>query len=289
MKALLTGASGFLGGHINKALAEKGFDVIPLRYRPESDENFREDIGRIVADARPDVIINAAACQTTKDDPLAIHDLVLSNIALPSYFSWAIREYAPQCVFITFGSSWQYDDVGGMLPFNAYAATKTSAESLLEHYAQDGVRIACLRLFDTYGPNDKRKKVVNLITDAALKREKLNMSGGDQEIDLIHIHDVTTAVFTTIRLLKEKEGCCLRYDVRSGNPVRVRELAEMIVSMQGEKFEEIINLGHYPYRKRERFVQSSHRQTVPGWSPAVSLSQGLRMLIEDRRHRLTDR
>ena len=283
MKALLTGANGFLGGHINKALADKGFDVIPLRYRPESDESFREGIGRIVADSRPDVIINAAACQSTKDDPSAIHELVLSNIALPSYLSWAIREYAPECVFITFGSSWQYDDSGELEPFNAYAATKTAAEAMLEHYSQDGVRIASLRLFDTYGPGDRRNKVVNLIADAAIKRERLNMSAGEQRIDLIHVYDVVAAVLATVDLLQGREtGCCLKYDVRSGKPIRIIELANIIMSIKGADAESLINPGYYPYRKRERFMAKSQRPVVPGWEPMVSLSQGLSDLVRDR-------
>ena len=61
---------------------------------------------------------------------------------------------------INFGTSWQVDEMGNNLPFNAYASSKNSVESFFDHFALNGLRVPTLGLYDTYGPNDKRDKIL---------------------------------------------------------------------------------------------------------------------------------
>ncbi len=284
MKILVTGARGFLGSHIYKHYVNLGNVVTSYSYRADNDRQARAEIVELIRNIKPDLIINAGASQNGKDDPDAVHELLLSNVALPGYVAWAIKNHAPDCLFITFGSSWQFDDENDQWPFNAYAASKTAAEDLLTHYAQDGVRMASLRLYDTYGPGDNRNKVVNLIADAMNGRTILNMSGGEQEIDLIHIKDVIAAVDQTKQLLSERaDGCLLKYAVRSCQPIQIKEIARIMSEIRDLDVSSMVNLGFYPYRKRERFVLDCKQERVPGWRAEIKLEDGLRDLMEMRR------
>jgi CDP-paratose synthetase len=282
LKIIVLGSRGFLGSHICQTLKISGHELSTLSYRPEQDNDFKCHLDSAVKSFDPDVIINAGASQNGKDDPAALNDLSLSNILLPSYLAWAINNYAPKCVLITFGSSWQHFN-NEQLPFNAYAATKTAAEAMLEHYAQDGLRAACLQLYDTYGPNDERNKLVNLIADALIRREVLNMSGGEQKIDLIHIDDVVSAVVSVMGMLREHDsGCLMKYAIRSGKPVSIVRLVNIMAEARNLDAAEIFNLGFYPYRKRERFELNSSEAIVPGWEPRIKLVNGLVELISTR-------
>lgn len=289
MKIIVLGSKGFLGSHIYQALKTSGHELATLSYRPEQDNDFISRLDDVVKSFDPHVIVNAGASQNDKDDPESLHDLSLSNILLPSYLAWAINNYAPKCVLITFGSSWQYFN-NEPLPFNAYAATKTAAEAMLEHYAQDGLRAVCLQLYDTYGPNDRRKKLVNLIADSLIRREVLNMSGGEQEIDLIHIDDVVSAVVSVMEMLRKHDnGCLMRYAIRSGKPVSIIRLANIMAKARNLDATEVFNLGFYPYRKRERFELNSNQPIVPGWEPKVELVNGLVELISTREKSIYER
>ena len=216
------------------------------------------------------------------DDPEAMRDLSFSNILLPSYLAWAINCFAPKCLLVTFGSSWQFLN-DKQEPYNAYAATKTAAESVLEHYALDGLRAVNLQMYDTYGPKDKRNKIVNLIADALIHEEVLNMSSGEQLIDLIHINDVILAIVCAIKVLGHRDnGCAMKYSVRSGKPLSILNLAKLMAQIRGLDYKEMFNLGFYPYHKRERFELNSQLEFVPGWAPKKKLSDGLAELISSR-------
>ena len=289
MKIIVLGSRGFLGSHIYQALKAYGHELSTLSYRPEQDNDFKCHLDSVVKSFGPDVIINAGASQNGKDDPSALHDLSFSNILLPSYLAWAINNYAPKCVLITFGSSWQHFN-NEPLPFNAYAATKTAAEAMLEHYAQDGLRAVCLQLYDTYGPNDGRNKLVNLIADALIRRKVLNMSGGKQQIDLIHIDDVVSAVVSVIKMLREHDnGCLMKYAICSGRPVSIIRLANIMAQARNLDAAEIFNLGFYPYRERERFELNSYEPIVPGWEPKIELANGLVDLMLSREKNIYER
>jgi nucleoside-diphosphate-sugar epimerase len=283
MKIILTGRKGFLGSNIYQQMSAMGHKIHNINYRPKEDHIFVPYLEKTIKSIRPDVIINAGASQNGNDDPSAMRELVFSNILLPSYFAWGINNYIPKCLLITFGSAWQYFK-GEQLPFNAYAATKTAADTILENYTQDGLRAVSLVLNDTYGPKDKRNKIINLIADAFIHREVLNMSGGDQQIDLIHINDVVAAIVRVIEILRNyDDGCLLKYSVSSGEPLLVRELIKIMSQHVNVKTKDLFNLGYYPYHKRERFIVKSHLPPVPGWEPKVNLSDGLSDLLLSRK------
>jgi len=260
-------------------MEESGHNVESISYRPGEDDEFIGNLKKIINSFNPEVVLNAGASQNNKDDPKSMRELSLSNILLPSYLAWVINQHNMDCLLITFGTSWQFNNKK-YSPYNAYAATKHAADTMMGHYSQDGLRVASLVLNDTYGPNDTRRKIINLIASSLVHGKKVNMSGGEQEIDLIHIEDVINAIILTIKLLKKQEsGCFVRYSVCSGKPLKIKKLAEIMSNIYGKDVAEVCNFGFYPYNKRERFKLKSQLKTIPGWKPKKDLISGLRELI----------
>ena len=286
VKILVIGGSGFLGKHVVAHFQAKGDTVRTLSYRPVRHDVFLDDFQELLARGGLDAVIYAGASQTGRDDAAAIYELSLSNIVLPASMASLLREHAPECCLLTFGTSWQIGEQGGDEPFNAYAASKTGAEAMLAHFAMNGVRSATLRLYDTYGPGDDRNKVVNLIADAINGRSELPMSSGGQAIDLVHIRDVLSAIDATLGLLRDEEpGRHRVFAVRSGQPVTILEVLAELKRVAGMEDTSFIRPGVYPYRPRERFSLFPDTPGPPGWHPRVSLENGLRELLEERRSR----
>jgi len=173
---LIIGAGGFLGSHLAAHFEARGNQVVRLSYRPERHQDFLEGFRSLLDAQAPTAVIYAGGSQTVRDDPAALQDLTQSNVVLPATVASLLRRHAPDCCLVTYGTSWQVGEQGEPEPFNAYAASKSAVEPLLDHFALDGLRVATLRLHDTYGPGDRRNKVINLVADAIARRSDLAMS-----------------------------------------------------------------------------------------------------------------
>jgi nucleoside-diphosphate-sugar epimerase len=283
MKVLLFGSNGFLGQSIAKEFGGRGRPVTKGVFRPGNIVQDLEQVERLLVADAPDIIVNAGASQTASDDANALNDLITSNVLFPASLCALMQKHAPKSIFVNFGTSWQIGDDGKSSPFNAYAASKSAVEPFLDHFALAGLRIATLRLYDTYGPNDKRRKVANLVCDAVILRQELGMSACEQVVDLVHIQDVLSAIEATLdHLVGLSEGRHCVFSVRSGKPVEVKEMVSIICEAAEVDVAGIVKFGVLPYRARERFHLYEKTLQPPGWAPQVTLSAGLRTLYESR-------
>jgi nucleoside-diphosphate-sugar epimerase len=284
MSVVVIGPGGFLGSHLVAHFRARGELVHPLSYRPDRHEALLDAFRELLGSATPAAVIYAGGSQNGRDDPASLTELAMSNTILPAALASLLRAHAPDCCLLTYGTSWQTGETGEAQPFNAYAASKTAAEAFLDHFALEGVRSATLRLYDTYGPGDRRNKVVNLVADAIANRSDLGMSSGGQVIELVHIRDVLAATDATLALLRDGQpGRHLVFSVRSGEPVTILQVVDTMLRLAGIEKAEFIRPGVYPYRRRERFSLFPDTPTPPGWTPRVPLEEGLRELLEERR------
>ncbi|WP_081824143.1 NAD-dependent epimerase/dehydratase family protein [Leptospirillum ferriphilum] len=270
MKIFIIGASGFLGKNLKIKFSEIGEVETAPSFSislTEGFDNWLEKIKLRLLNFSPNIIILSGASQTTHDDINACKELIQSNCILPCYIADILISKMPNALFVTFGTSWQYSDSNQYRPFNLYAASKQAGQDLLEHYALRGLRIIQFILFDTYGENDTRRKLLNLLIDSAKNHIPIDTTPGDQEIDLVHIDDVCEGVLNGIDELREwnpVNGVLIR-GLGSGKPIIVKELIEKIKIKYGLEVE--ANIGVRPYRPRE--VMKTYKNFTPpkGWSP----------------------
>ena len=284
MTTVIIGAGGFLGSAIVNHLRVRDEEIITMSYRPELTNDFLIEFEALLKSVKPSAVINAGASQNGKDNPSALEELITSNVFMPAAMASLIRTHALEACLLTFGTSWQIGESGANEPFNAYAASKTALEPFLDHFSQDGLRVASLRLYDTYGPRDKRNKIVNLIADALISGQELPMSPGGQMIDLVYIDDVLEAIDITLNILKSADntGIHSQYSVRSSKPITILELLSIMKDAAGIKNADFIKPGIYNYRARERFSLHAGIPTPPGWAPRVSIEEGVKRVLADR-------
>lgn len=290
--ALVTGATGFIGGNLTRTLLDQGWKVSCL-VRSGSDCSrllegadlivYDQQIGAqaladLLRERKPVVVFHLASRFLAAHTPDDIPNLVASNIQFGAELLEAMT-LSQTSLLVNTGTSWQHYESRAYSPVNLYAATKQAFEDLLQYYVEaGGLRCITLKLFDTYGPNDPRPKLFHLLSRVAASSENLAMSPGEQLIDLVHIDDVIRAFFRAAqRLLAGEVVSSEAYAISSGRPIPLRDLVAIYAQVTGRRLN--IEWGGRPYRTREVMVPWSTGPTLPGWHPAVPLEEGIRRLL----------
>ncbi|MBQ6904343.1 MAG: SelB C-terminal domain-containing protein, partial [Lachnospiraceae bacterium] len=132
-------------------------------------------------------------------------------------------------------------------------------------------------LSDTYGPDDKRPKVLNLIKKAALSGEHIALSDGGQDYDAVHIDDAVRAFcMAGHRVLTLPQGS-ETYQVVAEQPLSLRETVETMLRVNALTLD--AGWGERPSQEREIRRAIRLYPTLPGWRPEIPLEQGLSQLL----------
>jgi len=264
MKIYIVG-DGFLGGHLMKFYADKAKVRRSPPFVPNAVMPWIDDIIADITKFGPDVVLVPAAAQDTGDDQAAIESLIVSNCVLPCRIACFLSDKFPNAMMAVFGTSWQFSDSDSYRPFNLYAASKRAGQDLLTHYALRGLRIMQFILFDTYGEDDTRRKLFNILVAAAKANEPIDVTQGDQEIDLVHIDDVSRGVDAGLRELKRwktRKGLLIR-SLGSHRPITVKELVKRLEKKLQKPIQ--ANFGKRDYRPREVMETCRTIPRVLGW------------------------
>lgn len=269
MKILVTGATGFIGRHLVKQLKADGHEVTILARHTSHYADLAPDhviyfdgidaqeAGTLAAqlqEARIDGIIHLASLFLSQHKPEQIKDLVLSNIYLGTALLEAAKS-AGVAWFLNTGSIWQNYEAADLTddynPVNLYAATKQAFMVMAKYYTEtSALRFATLKLCDTYGPDDTRRKIYALFEEIGRTGQTLDMSPGEQLIDIVHVDKVVDAFVALMNRLADTTAIVRpEYVVTSGERIPLREVAARFERDHGVALH--INWGGRPYRERE--------------------------------------
>ena len=292
--ALVTGATGFIGINLVQRLIERGWEVhILARYNstlPHSGvfakiirhtyDATTDSIYESLVHSKPNIVFHLASKFKAEHITEDIGELVASNILFGTQLLEAMRISNSNVKIINTGTAWQHFNNEEYNPMSLYAATKQSFEAILEYYCDaHNFKAITLKLSDTYGPKDSRKKLVPLLEKADYNNERLRLSGGEQYIDLIYITDVIDGyLIAAERLMSNEIKGHEKYSLTSGAPIKVRQLVETYFRVIGRKL--TVEWGAMPYRMREMMAPWKSNSVLENWSPKVSLESGLRKVRE---------
>lgn len=262
---LITGATGFVGSNLARKLINKNWKVTVICRETSKLDNledikdkiniFRydkkiENMINFMKENKFDVIFHLASLFIAEHKINDVNSLIESNILFGTHLLEGMKE-SKNKLLINTGTSWQHYNSEEYNPVDLYAATKEAFEKIIKYYIEaENIRCITLKLFDTYGENDKRPKLINLLNKFADEKKILDMSLGEQKLDLVHIDVVTDSFIKAFELLKNnKEIKEETYGVSSGEQISLREIVENFEKKSGKKV--LINWGARPYRKRE--------------------------------------
>lgn len=291
MNLLVTGATGFIGKNLIAHL--KQYHQVHILLRPQSLQKERDVSGVFVFDDnfndlvfyinthKIQGVIHLASLYIVSHEPEQIHDLVYSNIYLGTIVLEASVKASVKW-FLNTGTIWQnyiYDSET-YCPVNLYAASKQAFIDMAQYYAEVyKIRFCTLKLCDTYGIRDTRKKIFSLLKQISESKESLDMSPGEQLLDILHIDDVVLGFEQLIQLLDSDSSVEKEYKLSSMHLMTLRELAKEFECVGGLPLN--INWGGRSYRDREVMIPWFKGTLLPLWYPKVNIKEGIQQLLKN--------
>jgi len=293
--AIITGGTGFVGSNLCRKLVEQQWRVY-LITRPSSDYasiadikndvTIYEDDGDIESlieffkQTAAEVVFHLASVFVAEHGHEDIDRLVESNLKFGLHILEAMKASQTKLLINT-GTSWQHYHNATYNPVDLYAATKEAFESLMRYYSTgEGLRVITLKLFDTYGETDKRPKLINLLNHYAETQQELQMSPGEQMIDLVHVEDVINAFIKAYEYLYSHEDITdLTFGVATGNPLSLKSVIKIFEALSGEKLK--IQWGGRDYRKREVMTLWTDYERLPNWTCDITIEEGLKRYLSN--------
>lgn len=292
MKILVTGATGFIGQNLVKVLLSKNYEVHCIVRVDSNTSNISQNITIFKYDQNIDGLIEYFNKQKfdglihlaslflathTKND---ISNLISSNIKFGTELLEACKVSDVKW-FINTGTFWQNYENEDYNPVNLYAATKEAFESVAKYYTQTSNLIfTTIKLNDTFGANDTRNKVFNLWNKIAKSGETLEMSAGEQIIDISYIDDVVLAYEVLITHLssdQKEDFKSKEFVVTNNEKMSLKELSKVFEEATNTRLN--IKWGERPYREREVMIPYDKGQTVPNWNQKYTLKQSIQKTI----------
>jgi dTDP-glucose 4,6-dehydratase len=305
MRALITGAAGFLGSHLCDHLLAEGHQVIGMDNfitgRPENLEhlagngNFlfiRHDVANFIfVPGKIDAVLHFASpaspnpnspfgytnlpIQTMKAGALGTHNtLGVARAHNARYLLASTSEiYGDPLEHPQKETYWGHVDPIGLR--SVYDEAKRFAEALtMAYHRYHGLNTSIVRIFNTYGPRmrlDDGRAVPNFLQQA-IRKEPLTVYGdGSQTRSFCFVDDLIEGIY---RLLLSKE----HYPTNIGNPneVTILQLARTINKILGND-EEIIciekaRLGDDPQMRQPDITRA---MKLLNWEPKIQLEEGI--------------
>jgi len=298
---LVTGATGFIGTNLTRALLSRGYKVHIL-CRPSSNIWRLEDIKDKIILHHIDILDKASLNSTSEKifpsyifhlaaygayprrqtDSKKIHDI---NVTGTANLLEATKSIPYKC-FINTGSSSEYGpsslpmkETDKLYPNTDYGISKATATLLCQKFAQDNQKpVITLRPFAVYGYYEEAFRLIPHLILNCLRGDDVELSSGEQKRDFVFIEDMVDAYIKAMSC-DSKEGIVL--NVGTGLDIPVREVAELVKSLAGSS-------SSLQFGKKEKalFETSSSWKadlsTVKksiNWKPKTSLKEGLKKTI----------
>jgi GDP-4-dehydro-6-deoxy-D-mannose reductase len=237
-RCLVTGATGFVAGHVIPLLEKHGYEVVGCSNQeskwPFCDITNLEEVDLLVEDTKPTHCLHLAGFSDVGkswDNP----DVVMNvNAQGTKNLLDAIANHAPDCRVVAISSAMvygrpQYNPVNELHPLDPvspYAKSKVKMESYCEVFLSSGLNIAYPRSFNHMGPGQMRGFVLADFASQVARVEKglqdeIKVGNLDAQRDFLDVRDVADAY---LRLLES--DVVGPVNVCSGNAIPVKSLLE---------------------------------------------------------------
>ena len=298
---MVTGGAGFIGYYVSRCLVDRGFDVLVFDSfersfkKPEdlrkigvgiSKGNVKSftDVFETLKTFNVEVVVHLAAYISAPESVRKPLSYFRNNALGTAVVAEACRRvgvgkvvYASSAAVYGEPKYLPIDEGHPTEPLSPYGLSKLVGELVLRQYARNyGLKVTVLRLFNVYGSgqNPAYAGVISRFIERAIAGKPLIIYGdGLQTRDFVHVGDVVEAFYKAI--VGNVTGV---FNIASGKPVRIIDLARMIGEIVGGK----VKIKHAPPRRgdiRHSYASIEKARKELKWEPRRRLKEELRKML----------
>jgi nucleoside-diphosphate-sugar epimerase len=298
-KALVTGASGFVGSCLTRRLLKENYEVHIIAreasnlWRLEdvlkdlrihnTELTNSEEVAKLAHSINIDQVYHLATYGGYHYQ-INLEDIVNTNLI----GTWNLfREFSKKNMdmFINTSSSSEYGEKFEPMkedmklePNNMYGASKASGTILCSTYAKTNkIPLVTFRLFSPYGYYDSSTRLIPTVITSCLLEEEIKLSQKNAKRDFIFIDDVVEAYLSAIKL-KDAYGEVI--NIGSGNQYTIEQVANIIISLIGKdvkvQWKKDLNRQYEPLIW---VCDNKKAYEKLNWKPNVDITKGLNNTI----------
>ena len=287
---LIVGGTGFIGYHLLKKTSQLGWNSISVsRNKPKKN--------RIVRKVKY-IKINLKHPTDIKNKLTEKYDFVVILTGTPNnvinlYINNLINFFSKKKIdkFIHIGSSAEYGNIKKLphkenlrcKPNSIYGKEKLKTTNfLLKKFKKFFFPIIILRLFQVYGSEDNKNKILPYVLKNCLKNKKFNLTKGLQTRDFCSVDDVIRAIILILKS-KNKRIYGEIFNIGTGKSITIKKLVHIIQKKTNGgkpifgakllKKKEII-FSQASVKKIKKYVK---------WDPKISIEKGIDNLIKNEK------
>ncbi len=240
-RILITGSTGFIGSHILNLLLKKNIYIYDiLREKNKKNKYIKKlkrnknyfpifykkfiELEKKLKRKKINTVINCATYYSTKNDIKTIQNLIETNIIFCSIILEILKKKIKK--FINFGSMMEYSYRNHFSPKNFYAVTKFSFQKVEEFYKKYNPKIKFydLKLYETYGDNDRREKIIPTIIKKYSQNKKMKIVSRNLTMNFVHIENLMLAIEMIINN-KVQEG---EYCIKNKKFTKIKKIIDLL-------------------------------------------------------------
>lgn len=317
MRAIVTGAAGFIGSTLSESLIHSGYDVVgvdcitdyyskAIKMRNIQDlerfEKFefhpldlsKEDIDALLRQA--DVVFHLAGQPGVRASwgegfrEYSDWNILATQRILSSCISTGFdRPLVNASSSSIYGNQLKYPVSETMVPapISPYGVTKLSAEHLVTLYGSEyGLKTVSLRFFTVFGPKQRPDMGIYKIIRAAIDNVPFQLNGtGLQERDFTFVDDIVSALRSSaVALAADSITGGSVFNVGSSSPTQILDLIRVIEEIVGSK----VVIESRPAAKGDPKVTYASCEEIHkclGWEARTNLRDGIARQVEFERNR----
>ena len=293
---LVTGATGFMGPYLVRKLINKGAQVkVLLKDSIGNLVNVKNQITPVYGN-----IINQGSLDKAVDDVnVVFHLAAISNVNYAATHPketfetntkgtlYLLEEARQNEIekFVCVSTSHVYgipeylpiDEQHPINPREPYAASKAAAEIIVNTYALNyGLKTTIIRPFNLYGAGQSEGFILPSIIKQANEKEIVELGNLTPTRDFLYIADAISGILT---IAESGDGA---YNLGSGNETSIKEVVEAVINIinPAKKYVSIKSRKRSKVIDIPRMCADVSKLKKLGWSPTVSLNEGLMKTIK---------
>ncbi len=308
MRVLVTGAGGFVGGHLVPALRAAGHDVVGSALGAGEadvvmDVRDAAMVDRVIAEVQPEACFHLAGQSSVSlswKEPALTYEV---NAHGTHYLLDAIYRHVPVCRVHVAASSDEYgkvrpeecpiDESAPLRPVSPYAVSRVAGEWIARMFHESfGLHVVLTRAFMHIGPGqpdsfataDWAHQIARI--EAGLAKPVVRVGNLDIQREFGDVRDVVNAYMTVLEVGEPGDA----YNVATGEPHALRDVLELLIEMSSRDIDvEVDPAKLRPVDFPVLFGSAARLERASGWKPEYRLEDTLATVLEYWRARVAAR